>query len=334
MTTTIKKLFALLTALCLVLCMVSCGKTPVKVVEISLPETFEMTVGGAVDPIAEANFWTDREDLSEEALAEAVAALALTWTTEDESVAFIDANGALCAAGEGETELTVTTEDGSLTVTANVVVHAEQEAPADEEVTEGEPETEPVDAGSEADTEVDEVEVSPEDVSEADDDVADSKPVSAPVADSKPAAPSAPESVPESTGTGTSEPAQENCPTCGATDHTVHPTQDIPQENLPDSSNDDVQCQTCGATDHTVHPTCPTCGATDHTVHPAPTCPTCGSTDHTTHPTAPAVSCPSCGSSEHTVHPEADPNRVLDVEVGTGFEAEGNGGNAEWSEIP
>ena len=341
--TTFKKLTCILSALCLVLSMTACGAKPVAITQISLPENFELTVGDAVDPTEEATYWADTEGLTDAELSEAVAGLALTWTTDDEAVAFIDANGALCAADEGETVLTVTSEDGALTASAAVTVH-----PADSEPVEDD--SEPESAAGEAESES-EPEAAQEDA-DSGEEATDSEPVesdstaaeSSPVSTGKPdTAPEDPSSFEAASSAPVSQAPVEvpTCPTCGSKDHTTHPVCGVCGSTDHTSH---PTCGVCGSTAHTVHPACPTCGSADHTVHPTcgvcgstdhtshPTCPTCGSTEHTTHPAAPAASCPTCGATDHTVHPEHDKNYIIDVEVGTGFEAEGNGGNAKFEE--
>ncbi|MBQ8604600.1 MAG: Ig-like domain-containing protein [Oscillospiraceae bacterium] len=77
--------------------------------------------------------------------------------------------------------------------------------------------------------------------------------------------------------------ADGTCPACGTTYTTP-------------------KCPTCGATDHTVHPvpTCPTCGSTDHTTHPV-----CGDVGHSVDGT-----CPVCGASYTTPVVETPPADV------------------------
>lgn len=316
---TFKKLISILSALCLVLSMTACGAKPVAITQISLPETFELTVGDAVDPTEEATYWADTEDLTDAELAEAVSGLALTWTTDDEAVAFIDANGALCAAGEGETVLTVTSEDGVLTASAAVTVHpAEDETPAGSEPVEDDSEPDSEAGKADAESEPDE----PSEGVDSTEEAADSESVESntPAAESSPASTGKPATSPEDSSSFeavSSAPVSQapvevpTCPTCGSKDHTSHPT-----------------CGVCGSTEHTAHPTCPTCGATDHTVHP--TCGVCGSTDHTTHPTCPTCgatdhtvhpvpTCPVCGSTEHTAHPNLDNDTVIPTNPETGY---------------
>ena len=45
----------------------------------------------------------------------------ITWTSENENIASVD-NGVVTAIGEGETTITVITEDGEKTATCNITV--------------------------------------------------------------------------------------------------------------------------------------------------------------------------------------------------------------------
>ena len=98
------------------------GEDVATIIQMTMPEAIELTVGDAIDPAAETTFWADREGLTKEQVAAAVDALDITWTVEDETVAKMDENGALCAVAEGETKLTAVSADGSLTASMTVTV--------------------------------------------------------------------------------------------------------------------------------------------------------------------------------------------------------------------
>ena len=122
-----KKLLAGVAAVTLALGLTACGgKTDgedvATIIQMTMPETIELTVGDAIDPAAETTFWADREGLTKEQVTAAVDALDITWTVEDETVVKMDENGALCAVAEGETKLTAVSADGSLTAFMTVKV--------------------------------------------------------------------------------------------------------------------------------------------------------------------------------------------------------------------
>lgn len=127
------KLLAGVAAVTLALGLTACGgKTDgedvATIIQMTMPEAIELTVGDAIDPAAETTFWADREGLTKEQVTAAVDALDITWTVEDETVAKMDENGALCAVAEGETKLTAVSADGSLTASMTVtVIPAEDE---------------------------------------------------------------------------------------------------------------------------------------------------------------------------------------------------------------
>ena len=122
-----KKLLAGVAAVTLAMGLTACGgkadgEDVATIIQMTMPEAIELTVGDAIDPADETTFWADREGLTKEQVAAAVDALDITWTVEDETVAKMDENGALCAVAEGETKLTAVSADGSLTASMTVTV--------------------------------------------------------------------------------------------------------------------------------------------------------------------------------------------------------------------
>ena len=116
-----KRLFAFITVLAAMLCLAGCG---VNITSISLPESLTVNVGETVDAVA--TFAADKDDVAADKLAEAASKLELTWTSADESVATVDANGVVTGVAGGETAVTVAAADGlSATVKVNVKVPLE-----------------------------------------------------------------------------------------------------------------------------------------------------------------------------------------------------------------
>lgn len=116
-----KKLLALITVLAVMLCLAGCG---VNITSISLPESLTVNVGETVDAVA--TFAADKDDVAADKLAEAASKLELTWTSADESVATVDANGVVTGVAGGETAITVAAADGlSATVKVSVKVPLE-----------------------------------------------------------------------------------------------------------------------------------------------------------------------------------------------------------------
>ena len=117
-----KKFLAILVTFVIVLCLAGCG---VNITSISLPESLTVNVGETVDAVA--TFAADKDDVAADKLAEAASKLELTWTSADESVATVDANGVVTGVAGGETAVTVAAADGlSATVKVNVKVPLEE----------------------------------------------------------------------------------------------------------------------------------------------------------------------------------------------------------------
>lgn len=102
--------------LCLMFCLTACG---VQITGIALPESLEIEAGTNETLVVE---YTAGEDAAEDAVAEAAEKLALVWTSSDETVATVDAEGAVTAVAPGEAEITVASEDGKLTASCRVTV--------------------------------------------------------------------------------------------------------------------------------------------------------------------------------------------------------------------
>lgn len=112
-----KKLGAFALVLAMVVSLAGCGVT---ITSIELPGSLDVNVGDTVD--AAATFAADKDDVSADKLADAVGKLELTWTSADESVAIVDANGAVTGVAGGETTITVATTDGKLSASVKVNV--------------------------------------------------------------------------------------------------------------------------------------------------------------------------------------------------------------------
>lgn len=102
--------------LCLMFCLTACG---VQITGIALSESLELEAGTSETLAME---YTAGEDAAEDAVAEAAEKLALVWTSSDETVATVDAEGAVTAVAPGEAEITVASEDGKLTASCRVTV--------------------------------------------------------------------------------------------------------------------------------------------------------------------------------------------------------------------
>lgn len=116
-----KKLFAIITALMMALCLVGCGVT---IASISLPDSLDLNVGESVD--VAITFAANQEGASPEKLAEAAGKLELVWTSSDEAVATVD-SGVVTAVGGGTATITVATAGDvlSASVTVNVTIPLE-----------------------------------------------------------------------------------------------------------------------------------------------------------------------------------------------------------------
>ncbi|MBU3806271.1 MAG: Ig-like domain-containing protein, partial [Candidatus Fournierella pullistercoris] len=108
--------------------LVACGGTKISTVTL---EDAQVKVGQSDE--LEAAFGTGK-DTPEEELQKAIDKLKLVYASADETIATVDEDGTVTGVKAGETEITVSTEDGKLTATAKVVVVAVPESVEAEDV--------------------------------------------------------------------------------------------------------------------------------------------------------------------------------------------------------
>lgn len=113
---TVKRVGVLALGLCLMFCLTACG---VQITGISLPESLELEAGASETLAVE---YTTEKAVDEAKLDEAAGKLTLVWTSSDEAVATVDAEGVVTAVAEGETDITAATEDGKLSASCHVTV--------------------------------------------------------------------------------------------------------------------------------------------------------------------------------------------------------------------
>ena len=111
-----KRVGVLALGLCLMFCLTACG---VQIAGISLPESLELEAGASETLAVE---YTTEKEVDEAKLDEAAGKLALVWTSSDEAVATVDAEGTVTAVAEGEADITAATEDGKLSASCHVAV--------------------------------------------------------------------------------------------------------------------------------------------------------------------------------------------------------------------
>lgn len=98
-------------------CLLSaCG---VKITAVSLPEQLALEKG--TEQTLTIEYSTEKES-AEDALVKAAEKLALVWTSSDETVAIVSAEGTVTAVAPGEAQITATTEDGTLSASCPVAV--------------------------------------------------------------------------------------------------------------------------------------------------------------------------------------------------------------------
>ena len=98
-------------------CLLSaCG---VKITAVSLPEQLALEKG--TEQTLTIEYSTEKE-AAEDALAKAAEKLALVWTSSDETVATVSAEGTVTAVAPGEAQITAATEDGTLSASCPVTV--------------------------------------------------------------------------------------------------------------------------------------------------------------------------------------------------------------------
>lgn len=98
-------------------CLLSaCG---VKITAVSLPEQLALEKG--TEQTLTIEYSTEKES-AEDALVKAAEKLALVWTSSDETVATVSAEGTVTAVASGEAQITAATEDGTLSASCSVAV--------------------------------------------------------------------------------------------------------------------------------------------------------------------------------------------------------------------
>ena len=98
-------------------CLLSaCG---VKITAVSLPEQLALEKG--TEQTLTIEYSTEKE-AAEDALAKAAEKLALVWTSSDETVATVSAEGTVTAVAPGEAQIMAATEDGTLSASCPVTV--------------------------------------------------------------------------------------------------------------------------------------------------------------------------------------------------------------------
>lgn len=112
-----KKIISSLIAFAAIVCLLTaCG---VQITGISLPESLELKVGASETLAVE---YATEKEVDEAKLDEAAGKLALVWTSSDEAVVTVDAEGMVTAVAEGEADITAATENGKLSTSCHVTV--------------------------------------------------------------------------------------------------------------------------------------------------------------------------------------------------------------------
>lgn len=112
----VKKIFVVSLVLAFALSLVGCG---VNITSIGLPTDVTLIKGDAQQ--LEINYGTEKE-ATQEKIEEAAAKLTLIWTSSDDSVATVDANGLVTAVGAGEADITVSIDGANIQSVCHVVV--------------------------------------------------------------------------------------------------------------------------------------------------------------------------------------------------------------------
>lgn len=112
-----KRRWVLMLSAAMLACLLSaCG---VKITAVSLPEQLALEKG--TEQTLTIEYSTEKE-AAEDALAKAAEKLALVWTSSDETVATVSAEGTVTAVAPGEAQITAATEDGTLSASCPVTV--------------------------------------------------------------------------------------------------------------------------------------------------------------------------------------------------------------------
>lgn len=118
----VKKIFVVSLVLAFALSLVGCG---VNITSIGLPTDVTLIKGDAQQ--LEINYGTEKE-ATQEKIEEAAAKLTLIWTSSDDSVATVDANGLVTAVGAGEADITVSIDGANIQSVCHVVVQVPLES--------------------------------------------------------------------------------------------------------------------------------------------------------------------------------------------------------------
>lgn len=113
-----KFLAAALIAALFLLCLTGCGAVKITAMELSA----ELTLVKGDTFQLEPNFIADREDAGAEAILEAAKGLTLNWSSSDEKVATVDANGLVTAVSGGSAQITASVQDTELQSVCSVSV--------------------------------------------------------------------------------------------------------------------------------------------------------------------------------------------------------------------
>ena len=112
-----KRRWVLMLSAAMLACLLSaCG---VKITAVSLPEQLALEKG--TEQTLTIEYSTEKE-AAEDALAKAAEKLALVWTSSDETVATVSAEGTVTAVAPGEAQIMAATEDGTLSASCPVTV--------------------------------------------------------------------------------------------------------------------------------------------------------------------------------------------------------------------
>ena len=94
-----KRLVTAVFTVALALCLTACG---VQITGISLPESLELEAGASETLSVE---YTTEKEVDEAKLDEAAGKLTLVWTSSNEAVAAVNAEGTVTAVAEGEADM-------------------------------------------------------------------------------------------------------------------------------------------------------------------------------------------------------------------------------------
>ena len=110
-----KKILAIALAACMALTLVACGG--LDVTKLTMPTELNLEAGQT----SKLEITYDGEATAED-VAKALEKAAIVWTTSDEAVATVGADGTVTAVAAGEADVTATSKDGKTTLTCKVTV--------------------------------------------------------------------------------------------------------------------------------------------------------------------------------------------------------------------